>query len=230
MRDHRGETIHRWWPTTQSLDLVEGSLQHVAAAVLDETRRFCDGDIESRWVNVGNLESALGEARDFTNVPTCFLVIPTKSRWTALWNNSSLCDGYDALCSCLTANHSLRTIHWAAHDDDTTFQAGSGFTSRIPSTSGICERSVYVGRQDAGWTFFQSGDALPEEDVAQYRSRKKRDRLNEASMIAMLRRLGADVWSDAFYDLPGNCLVIHRRNVPASILRKSRERVLDAGG
>ena len=34
----------------------------------------------------------------FTNVSTCYLVLPTHSRWTVRWNNSFLCDGYDSLC------------------------------------------------------------------------------------------------------------------------------------
>src|SRR5262249_12907394 len=127
----RTETIQEWWPATQSLDLVEGPVKEVAAAVHAEVRRFLQLEIvSSAWKTFSGLDAAFGSASEFANVPTLYLVLPTRSKWSALWNNSFLCDGYDSLCYCLTKNHGLRTLHWSAHDQSTSFQPGAQFTHR----------------------------------------------------------------------------------------------------
>src|SRR5262245_61810685 len=114
----KSEVIRKWWPSTQSLDLVEGAVESVASAVDAEVRRFLKGEaVTSSWRTYPNLDSAFNEVPEFTNVPTYYLVLPSRSRWTVLWNNRFLCDGYDSLCWCLTNNHALTTIHWFAHDE-----------------------------------------------------------------------------------------------------------------
>src|SRR5215813_6159130 len=110
--------IRRWWPSTQSLDLVEGSVQIVAEAARTEFARILGNErVEANWRRFQDLEAAFQSAPCFHNVPTVILVIPTRSRWTVLWNNSFLCDGYDSFCWCLTSRHRLTTLHWSAHDE-----------------------------------------------------------------------------------------------------------------
>src|SRR6185503_5189563 len=124
MAIHRDKVIQKWWPTTQALDLVEGSVEAVAAAVHAEVSRFITNDpIKTSWESFASLNTAFEAAPEFTNVPTFYLVLPTHSKWSVLWNNSFLCDGYDSLCHCLTMNHRLTTVHWSAHDEWTTFQS-----------------------------------------------------------------------------------------------------------
>jgi hypothetical protein len=46
----RSESIQRWWPTTQSLDLVQGPVEEVAAAVHTEVKRFLMGEeVVTSW-------------------------------------------------------------------------------------------------------------------------------------------------------------------------------------
>lgn len=40
----RSEPIERWWPTTQSLDLVEGDIEAVAGAVGAEVARILEDE------------------------------------------------------------------------------------------------------------------------------------------------------------------------------------------
>ena len=127
----RTGALSQWWPTTQSLDLVEGSVAEVAAAVHTEMSRVLKGiELEASWERFANLDAAFRVATEFANVPTWYLVLPSRSRWSVLWNNSFLCDGYDSLCWCLTSNHKLTTIHWSAHDQMTSFQPGATFHHR----------------------------------------------------------------------------------------------------
>jgi hypothetical protein len=157
-------------------------------------------------------------------------VLPSRSRWTVLWNNSFLCDGYDSLCWCLTNNHGLTTVHWSAHDEWTTFQTGACFSHRRRDSTGMVERSVHMSQEDKRWHFYASGPPLPEEDVGAYAAKRKRDRLNEALVVQLLSRLGASPWSEEFYAFPEcRCFVLERPNPPATVLKRSVSQVLRAG-
>ena len=224
----RGGVIDKWWPTTQSLDLVEGPAEHVAAAVEAEVRRFLKGQpVSGSWTTVPDLDAAFSIPPVFANVPTYYLVLPTHSRWTVLWNNSFLCDGYDSLCWCLTANHSLTTMHWFAHDQWTTMQSGAGFTHRCREGARVVERSVYCAQEDKQWDFHAIGTPLREERLEQYAAPRKRDRLNEASLMALLRRLDADPWVEGFYAVPERQIfMLQRLEIPTTIAVRPREDVL----
>jgi hypothetical protein len=220
-------TVRRWWPSTQSLDLVEGPVQRVAEALRVEFLRFAGAErVAAGWHRFDSLDAAFRSAPNFDNVVTFLLALPTRSKWTVLWNNSFLCDGYDSLCWCLTSHHDLTTIHWAAHDDWTTFQSGASFTYRKHDGPDVFERSVYCGQEDKRWVFHATGQPLDEENTAEYAARRKRDRLNEQSLLLMLRRLGARPWSEDFYALPEQeCFAISRQSLPLAQTR-TREQVL----
>ena len=228
----RSESIRKWWPTTQSMDLVEGTVETVAAAVETEVKRFVAGeDVATSWEAFPNIDAAFGAAPEFTNVPTFYLVLPSRSRWTVLWNNSFLCDGYDALCWCLTKNHGLTTVHWSAHDGWTTFQSGACFHHRRRHGATVVERFVQAGQEDERWFFDQKGEPLPEENVGAYGARRKRDRLNEVQLAQLLGRLGAFPWSEEFYGVRDRpCFVLRRVHAPPTITRRPASEVVRAGG
>jgi hypothetical protein len=94
----------------------------------------------------------------------------------------------------------------------------------------MVERSVHAGQEDTRWTFDASGEPLPEEDVASYRARRKRDRLNETVVIQLLGRLGASPWSEEFYALPEQrSFVLRRPEAPATVIRRRASEVVRAG-
>jgi hypothetical protein len=226
----RSEVIQKWWPTTQCLDLVEGTVEVVAAGVQEEVRRFLEDEpISTSWEEFPNLDAAFRVASEFGHVPTVYLVLPTHSRWSVLWNNSFLCDGYDSLCHCLTHNHGLTTLHWSAHDEWTTFQSGAGFTHRQLVGGTVAKRSVHVGQEDKRWHFHASGEPLPEEDLEGYGARLKRDRLNEERMTEFLSRLGAFPWSEEFYAVRTSpAFVLFRKGPLSNLIRRSPSDVLRA--
>ncbi len=197
----KSETIIKWFPLGVSLDLVDGPLERVASSVTTELNRFIKPDrVKVEQQRLADLDALFSSVTVFTNSPTTFFVIPTKTRWTAMWNNSFLCDGYDSLCYCLTLNHGLSTMHWASSDVDGVFTAGSRFTFRKRTGEDLCERSVYCAREVKKWIFRQSGDPLPDEDLDWYSERPKRKRLDEARLMTLLAKLGATPWRDEFYD------------------------------
>ncbi|HKD21558.1 MAG TPA: hypothetical protein VKB71_06075, partial [Rhizomicrobium sp.] len=220
--------LRRWWPTTQSIDLVEGSVAAVAEAVLAEFTRFSSGQqISAEWVRFRDFDEACGSAPGFSNVVTFALVLPTRSRWCAIWNNSFLCSGYDSLCWRLTSHHKLTTLHWSAHDGWTTFQSGTSFTFRRNCDGSLVERSVAAIQEDSKWVFHAVGPALEEEDLSVYARKRKRDRLNESEMMSLLGRLGAYPWAEEFYALPEQeCFVISRHLPATAAPLRSREEVI----
>ncbi|MGJ7524724.1 hypothetical protein [Variovorax sp. GB1P17] len=224
----RSQTLERWWPTTQSLDLVHGTVRQVAAAVEAEVTRFVGGEtLATAWSRYADLDEAFGAVAEFANVPTHFLVLPTNSEWTVLWNNSFLCSGYDALCACLTKNHGLTSIHWSAHDSTTVFQPGALFTHRRLVDTAVVERSVHVTRQDSKWSFGEAGPVLPQENTDSYLARRVHDRLNESLMAALLGRLGAAPWTEEFYALAEqSCFVLQRPSAPKTVIRRPRDAVV----
>jgi hypothetical protein len=226
----RSETIQKWWPTTQALDIVEGSVEAVAAALQAEVRRFLAGEaISTSWEGFLNLDAAFCSASEFTNVPTTYLVLPTRSKWSVLWNNSFLCNGYDSLCHNLTKNHGLTTLHWSAHDEWTSFQSGASFTHRRKDGAEIVERSVAVAQEDKRWLFYAHGQPLAEEDIESYKARRKQDRLDEEKISAFLSRLGATPWLEQFYGMPATkVFVLRRQDAPSRITRRRPEEVLQS--
>ena len=215
--------VRRWWPATQSFELVEASMTQASEAVCTELQRFHgESEINSEWQRVSCFGDAMGLVKFLTTSPTDVLLLPTLSRWTVIWSNSFLCDGWDSLCYNITKNHGLTTLHWSAHDAWTTFQSGASFTFRRQHGVMLQTRSVYVGQEDKRWLFHEAGDALPEEDVAAYGAKRKRDRLNEASMIAFLERLGARPWSSDFYAFATADINLLRWTSLPEVILKSR--------
>jgi hypothetical protein len=214
------DAVYRWWPLPDSLDIVRAATEAVASAVLEEVTRFVHGErLSTAWVPFASLNDVFGSVAVFTNVPTVYFVLPTHSDWTVLWSNSFLCDGYDSLCWCLTNHHGLTTMHWRSLDEDAVFQAGSSFTYRRQSASGLRQRSVYCCKNDDRWEFRAVGEPLQEEDLAAYSGRRKRDRLNERGMVTLLGKLGARPWEDDFYRA-GEAFRIERVSYPDKISQK----------
>lgn len=181
----------------------------------------------ARSVSFATLDDAFGAAPRFDNVPTFFLVLPTRSRWSVLWNNGFLCSGYDSLCSNLARNHGFTSMHWLAHDDETTTEPSAVVAHRRSLGGQLVERHVYVGREGTRWLFHALGEVAPEEDVAPYTARRKRDRMDEASVQRWLERLGASPWAEDFYALDEQpCFVLERPDAPDTILRRTRAEVV----
>lgn len=207
------------------MDLIRGPVAVVSSAIQAELSRMLNGEtLEVREQSFLTLDHAFGVADYFANIPTIFLVLPTVTDWSVLWNNSFLCDGYDSLCYCLTAYHKFETLHWFTNDATSTFGPGAKFCHRVWVANTLKERSVYCARDGRKWIFHQKGDPLPQEDLTTYSAPIKRNRLNEAQIAGLLNRLGANPWSDEFYDLSQQkCFTLRRLNVPPTVSKRSKD-------
>lgn len=221
--------FHKWWPTTQSLDLVEGTIEGVADAASAEFSRiadYCGDGFSAQWHTFERLDMAFSSTPYFDNVASRILLLPTRSKWVVMWNNNFLCDGFDQFCLGLTSRSALTTIHWSAHDELTTFQPGATFHLRRKVADELIERRVQASRTDTRWDFFEQGDPLPQEDLGGYRAKRKRDRLNERRVMELLARLGADPWNEAFYALPEQKTFSLSRPLPIRATKRMRDEVV----
>ena len=210
----KSQEIMRWWPLTQSLDLVKATPKQTSVAVKKIFSQFTDPEpLRVRSTNFDGFDDAFSSVRKLANVPTLFLVFPTHSKWSVLWSNSFLCNGYDSLCYNLARLFQCETIHFNASDS-----SGTLVTFRRHDGAPMLERTVYSIKEDSHWTFYQGGEPLPCENLENYRARRKRDRLNETSLMEMFALIGIHPWSVDFYDFSGQeCYRIQRLRVPKTI-------------
>ena len=219
----------RWWPSTQSLDLIEGDSELVADAVAEQFRsvaQYTDDDIAVEWLTVADIDAAFASMPFYDAVASRMLLLPTRSRWVVLWTNSSLCDGFDHFAQGLTLGAGLTTIHWSAHDTSTTFQPGATLHVRRMVDDGLIERRVQASRTDSRWDFFETGTPLAEEDLDGYLVRRKRDRLNERRVMELLGRLDARPWEEAWYALPEHPVYRLERPLPPLAIRRERGQII----
>jgi len=182
----------RWWPLTQSFDLVECSCDDLSLAILREVDRYTHSEqgIICKTEKYHNINSVFASVTNLTNVPTMFYIIPTKSIWSVLWSNSYLCDGYDSLCSNLTERYGYATVHFSSHDDTTTFLPGSTMVYRRSSADGVLERRVQASIDDNDkWYFSATGPQQDFELHENYAERKIKNRLKEEVMERTLRNM-----------------------------------------
>lgn len=64
---------------------------------------------------------------------------------------------------------------------------------------GVQRRHVSVIKDVDRWKFWQTGEPLPEEDVAVYKKRRIRDRLTRQYLVSLAERLGFPVGDDRFW-------------------------------
>lgn len=91
------------------------------------------------------------------------------------------------------------------------------------------EHTVQAAQQDKKCLLFESGTPLVEEDIQLYKTRIKRDRLNEERVSQLLARLGSSPWSEEFYDFSKPIFVIQKRMKPPTIVTRNRKDVLVKG-
>jgi len=231
----KDEVFADWWPLGQSMVLVRAPFREATRAMrnqADEWSRRVGATYRFDWLRVSCIDEWFRCVEEFTIVPSMHCALPTNTDWTVMWCNSFLCAGHPPLAHCLTESQQLETIHFYSTDRNSTQLAGTHFTYRKPTGSGeLTKRDVYCCNQGSRWDFRQEGEPLPEEDLERYSARRKRDRLCEESLMALLERLGVQPWLESTYEFRSKLLrMTDKRSRPPSerfTFRQVRER---AGG
>lgn len=219
MSECKDEVFERWWPLTQSLTLVRAPCRRVVRAMKAEAKRAHNSTgaiYEFDWLQRESIDDLFCNVEKF-DTPSMQFVLPTKGKWTVIWENSGCCTpGY--LAYRLSFNQKLETISFYSTDRNSTQLAGTHFSHYKPVRGKeVNERDVYCCNQGSRWHFQQHGDPLPEEELEQYATRQKRDRLNEAGLMSLLERLGVHPWREDTYEFRKKIFrVTDSRQFPAS--------------
>lgn len=209
--DWKDDVFEKWWPLTQATTLVRAPIDDVAQALEGEGDRATDTTaprFTSDWVSRNSIDEFFEHVEKQNFDGSLTFALPTTGAWTIVWNNSRFCTP-EHLGHRLTKFQQLETIGFYATDQKSTQSAGTHFTHNKPGPDGEnIVRDVYCCSQGSRWHFEQRGEPLPEEDVASYSARRKRDRMNEAALMALLERLGVHPWREETYDFQKKCFLL----------------------
>jgi len=209
---HKDKVFEKWWPLAHSLILVRASVIKTAAALEAQfkiwDRMHLRGWMRwSRrtkfgWEQVSSVDSLFRNVDGFTSFGTAYYALPTFGPWTVIWDNSSRCHFHDSLNHCLTQNQNLETLSFYSTDRNSIQLAGTSFTYLWPRPGQdfARERNVYCCNQGKRWHFEQHGEPLAEEDSSLYSLKRKRERMNEESLMWLLDKLDARPWREDYYD------------------------------
>ncbi|MCL2155659.1 MAG: hypothetical protein FWH53_08350 [Leptospirales bacterium] len=210
------------FPLTQSFGLVFGNVAEVANAVYNEIKRYTKNEngIELKHTILKNVDEVICNNK-FTSVPTKVIVFPTITKWTIIWNNSFLCNGWDSLCYNLSNLYKFETFHFCSHDTITTMLPGSYFYYRYFENDILQERYVWACKNDNNkWEFIEKGDECYFETVENYKERIIKNRLNEEKMKELFNKMGINPWDDAVYKINEMYYTISRTKYPETIKEK----------
>ncbi len=153
-----------------------------------------------------------------------FLFIPTRSEWTAFFDNGH--QGTDVFaqlsylseklgCDAVRASHleTANTAGWPA----TIFELyGAHQTDWLNVV-----RAVGLVHDGYRWSFSESGTVQPFEDVAAYKERTIKKRFNGGMLIRYLQALGIDAADDDFFLPAGSeAIFVEKQGPSASGIRE----------
>ncbi len=220
--------FEEWWPLGQALTLVRAPIRQVAKAMKAEGKRAFHSEgivYDYDWVCRNSIDDLFRSVEKFTYGSTMEYALPTKGGWTVIWNNSSLCTK-ENLAYRLTTFQKVETLSFYSTDRNSTQLAGTCFEHFSPTQKEeVIARNVYCCNQGSRWHFEQYGVPLPEEDIEQLAVKRKRDRLNEATLMALLERLGVHPWKEDTYDFGKKCFCMTHRKQYLACEAKNFEKV-----
>jgi hypothetical protein len=214
-------------PLTSEIGFVEMSSQAVAGWFEGWDSRNVSRlgvEVSSRPVS-GPLQSLLRKLEPLTSVqPRRFLFCSTSSKWTAYFDNSWR--GADAGSLCHMAALQLRCRAVRVHavsdtlDDIVVGSSPGRYGGAIFElyNSDALVRSVAAINDGGAWTFEQSGEPLPTEDLDNYRARRRKDRFDLAHLARILGYLEIDAFRESFYRDDG--ILVERKGHTPAILRE----------
>ncbi len=219
---------NRFAPVTWEIGFLETTAENAAHAFLEwesPVQAERGVRVERRQVE-GCLSELLCALAPLTSVERRrFLFLPTKSGWTAFFDNGW--QGTDVFppMSYLAQHLRCRGLRAVAVPDEARFGPSRGAVIMEiygPKETDFLnyERSLSVAI-DNGWTFDEGGTPLPFEDTARYRSRRIRDRFTVEMLDTYLHELGGiQMFDETFYAPDGRGILIENRGPVAASLEE----------
>lgn len=204
-------------PTTSEFGLVQASCDDVADWALhrEELIQSSRGVSVTCTAVVGTLEEQLTRLLPLTTVERRrILVVPTKSSWTAVFDNG-LQGGNASGLSIAAQELKCHAIRIVCVCDKRRYEARI-FEMYSPHPTDFLNyvRTISVANDGGRWRFDQSGASLPEEDSSWYSPRHVKEKFTADQLALLLRRLGHEVFEESFYISGGKHLERHGPTAP----------------
>ena len=204
----------RWAPVTSEMGFLELGAEQAAQAFATWER----GVLTPRGISVevlpvsGSLEQVLCRLLPLNGVEIeRNLFIPTRSAWTAYVENGWTGTDAASTMSAMARRLSIRGLRVVAVPH--TLRGNRGrygavmldvFGPKHPEKLNNYVRAIEVANDGGHWVFEQTGEPFPFEQVAQYQTRKVRDRFTFDMLKDYLRHLGLSPFEEDFYMPPGS--------------------------
>ena len=183
--------IKELFPLTQSFGLVLGNTTEVANAIFEEIKKYTKNEIgiELKHLTLKNIDKTIYNNK-FTVTPTKVIAFPTKTKWTIIWNNSFLCNGWDSLFINLTNFYDYDIFYFCSHDKVTTTLPGTYFYYKYRENEILKERYVWACKNDNNkWEFLEKGETCYFETIEDYKDKIIKNRLNENKMEKIFNKM-----------------------------------------
>ncbi|PTL81739.1 hypothetical protein [Vitiosangium sp. GDMCC 1.1324] len=198
----------RWAPVTSEMGFLETSAEHAARAFA----AWQGGLLAPRGITVdahpvsGPLEQALSALLPLTGgEKRRHLFMPTRSAWTAYVDNGWT--GTDAMSAMSYMAQTLGCRGLRVVAVPHTYRKGEGRYGAMmlevygPHRTAWLNyvRAVSASNDGGHWAFDQFGEPFPFEMLAQYQTRRVRDRFTFDMLKEYLRHLGLSPFEEDFY-------------------------------
>lgn len=211
-------------PITDTIGFLECPADEAANAFLDWQR----GIQAARGVRVtasvvsGPLHEALRSLLPLTSVERRrFLFAPTKSLWTAFFDNGHRGTDAFAPVSFLAQRIGCRGIRATQVRETPTAHGATILEIYGPRPTDWLNyiRSVAAAGNDGKWTFHASGEVQPFEQPERYKARLAKDRFTADLLASYLEAMGLAALDENFY-LPGEATLIEKTGPIAPAARE----------
>ena len=201
-------------PLTFAIAFLESDLESASSALMQ-----VPGSHSRRITAVrGRLPELFTMLEPITWPHTKWLLIGTKSSWTAVFENrvrgadlNSAIYNAGRLIGCRSLDvTAIPNISFSK--DRRGVYGATMFALRDKTGSDI--RHIHV-MNDAAWKFFANGEPLPFEHVGCYAAKRIRDRFTPEMLDEYVRALGVDVFNPEFYE-PDARIIAHRHSYDIS--------------
>ena len=217
----------RMAPITSNVGFVEAPAEAVCEAFVDGQRPLLarrDVELTAEAVG-GDLEAVLRRLLPLTNVERRrYLFVPTRSRWSAFFDNGHQGTDVFAPVSFLSQEQGWRGLRVLAVPH-TYRRDGSGrygglalelYGPSPPADEFGHIRSIDLINDGGRWSFGVSGDPLPFEREEAYHARRKTDRFSLDLLAEYLEHLGVHAFDASWYMPPGEQALLVAKHGPAS--------------
>lgn len=194
-------------PITTEVGFLQCGVEKAASIFFNWHTKICyplGQTVDTQNLIGPSLDILLKKLLPLTDLHLRFLFVPTKTNWTAYFDNGWRGADPASVTSYLAEEIGCLGIRaaWEPHTlkgDHGQFGAAVFEVYDRPNPILNVRRSVALIHDGYKWDFETSGEPFPFEQTERYKARRKTDRFTPEMLDTYLKELGIDAFSEDFY-------------------------------